>query len=276
LDFINILKALNWFNPIVWYSFYRLHQDCELTCDKKVLSYIQPASYKQDSNTIINKTALFSKSHNTFNSAPLLSNKKNLRRKIIMINSFKSKSFKMPIAGIIIVFILGLVCLVNPKADANTVKKTKSTTSINLKNTKPAAKLINNKDYLSELNFVLPKNWSIDKNQKFEYGIIDEKGKSIGLINSIQYVDGFDLLTQKPNHSGITKDEYIDVPLGKLRLITLDSDNGTAASGITGTHDTYLAGIPVKGKAIYILSFTKNDKKAETKSEFIEILKGLR
>ena len=76
MDFINILKALNWFNPIVWYSFYRLHQDCELTCDKKVLSYIQPASYKQDSNTIINKTALFSKSHNTFNSAPLLSNKK--------------------------------------------------------------------------------------------------------------------------------------------------------------------------------------------------------
>ena len=63
--------------------------------------------------------------------------------------------------------------------------------------------------------------------------------------------------------------------MGKCRLITLDSDNGSAASGFTGTHDTYYASVPIKGKAIYMLNFTKNDKNPESKNQFIEVLKNL-
>jgi hypothetical protein len=67
----------------------------------------------------------------------------------------------------------------------------------------------------------------------------------------------------------------IDTPLGKCRLITLDADNGTAASGITGTHDVYYASVPVKGTAIYMLNFTMNDKKPETKNQFLLMLSNL-
>jgi len=122
---------------------------------------------------------------------------------------------------------------------------------------------------------VLPKNWKLNKSEKVIYNFIDEKGNNIGTVNAIRYMDKFDILTLMPNHSSVTNDEYINMPLGICRLITLDSDNGTVASGITGTHDTYYACVPIKGKDIYMLNFTKNDKKPETKNQFIEVLKNL-
>lgn len=128
---------------------------------------------------------------------------------------------------------------------------------------------------LSLLNIVPTKNYKIDKSQKTYYKITDGNGNNIGEIYADTYKEDFDLLAEKPNHSSVTKDEYIDIPLGKCRLITLDADNGTAASGIIGTHDVYYAEVSIKEKAIYILTFTQNDRKPETKNQFIEMLKNL-
>ena len=44
---------------------------------------------------------------------------------------------------------------------------------------------------------------------------------------------------------------------------------------ITGTHDVYYAEVPIKGKAIYLLNFTQNNNKLETKNKFIELLNKL-
>ena len=94
--------------------------------------------------------------------------------------------------------------------------------------------MVNNLDGLLLINIVLPKNWKLDKSEKAEYSFIDEKGENKGTVNAITYMDNFDFLTQMPNHSSVTKDEYINIPLGRCRLITLDADNGTAASGNYG------------------------------------------
>lgn len=135
--------------------------------------------------------------------------------------------------------------------------------------------IVSNPNSLLLLNIVLPKNWKLNKSEKVVYNFIDEKDENRGTVNAINYMDNYDLLTQKPNHSSVTNDEYVNIPLGKCRLITLDSDNGTPSSGLTGTHDAYYASLPIKGTAIYIINFTKNDKKPETKNQFIEVLNKL-
>lgn len=132
-----------------------------------------------------------------------------------------------------------------------------------------------NQSGLLLLDIVLPENWSLDKSEKVVYNFIDEKGENRGSINAWNYIENFDFLTQMPNHSSITNDEYIDIHLGNCRLITLDSDNGSASSGLTGTHDTYYATVSIKEKATYMLNFTRNDKKPETKKQFIEVLNKL-
>jgi hypothetical protein len=67
----------------------------------------------------------------------------------------------------------------------------------------------------------------------------------------------------------------IDTPIGSGKLYTLDADNGTAASGQTGTHDVYFAVIPIQDNIIYVLEFSKHDKEAASKMIFIDLLKGL-
>jgi hypothetical protein len=135
--------------------------------------------------------------------------------------------------------------------------------------------LKNSKYDLTALNVVLPQNWHLNTSDKVQYNFVDEKGENRGWIISSKYEDDFDFKNVKPNHSSIINDEYIDIPLATCRLFTLDADNGTAASGITGTHNDYYAIIIIKEKIIYKLEFSKNDKKSQTKEQFIEILKSL-
>lgn len=163
---------------------------------------------------------------------------------------------------------------INDNAVKSTIPQQSSITNI-IENNTNTSEIVNNPDSLLLLNIVLPQNWKLDKSERVVYNFIDDKGNHIGTVNAINYMDKFDVLTEKPNHSSVNNDEYINIPLGKCRLITLDSDNGTAASGLTGTHDAYYASVPIKGKAIYMFNFTKNDKNPESKKQFIEVLKNL-
>lgn len=129
---------------------------------------------------------------------------------------------------------------------------------------------------LSSLDISLPANWKLESENQIAHNFINEKGENAGYLFINKYDSTYDLMTQKPNHSSVTSDESFDVPLGKCRLLSLDADNGTAASGITGTHNEYLASVSIKDKAILVLSFNKNDKKPETKEQFIKLLKSIK
>ncbi|WNR46190.1 hypothetical protein [Paenibacillus roseipurpureus] len=106
--------------------------------------------------------------------------------------------------------------------------------------------------------------------------LTDENGADLGRVAKYPYTDDFDFKLYKPNHSEITNEEVIDTPIGSIKLYTLDADNGTAASGLTGTHDVYFAVIPIQDKIIYVLEFSNHDKEAATKKQFIGVLNGLR
>ena len=125
-----ILAIIHWFNPIIWYCFYKMQQDCEIACDEKVLKVLEPNSYHNYSSTIINMAALFSKSSNSFNSTALVSNKINLKRRIGMINLFKRKSWKWSMAGVIIITLIGITCLANPITTVGASNKTQNKTNI--------------------------------------------------------------------------------------------------------------------------------------------------
>ena len=112
-------------------------------------------------------------------------------------------------------------------------------------------------------------------NEKYS-DIIDDKGINIGWISARDYEKDFDFKLVKPNHSSIIHEESIDIPIGKCNVFTLDVDNGSAASGLIGTHNEYYAVIQIENKVSYILSFSMNDKKDETKQKFIDLLKKIR
>lgn len=56
---IRLICVLHWFNPLIWYAFYKMRQDRELCCDATTLSYINPADSKEYGHTIINLISNF-------------------------------------------------------------------------------------------------------------------------------------------------------------------------------------------------------------------------
>ncbi len=127
---------------------------------------------------------------------------------------------------------------------------------------------------LTTLNIVLPENWRLDTSRKVQYSFIDDKGVERGWVISDRYTGNFKF--HQRNHSTIINDEFIDIPLGKCRLYTLDVDDSTPGLGYTGgTHDDYYAVITLKDKAIYTFEFSLDDKEEQTKKMFINILENL-
>jgi hypothetical protein len=128
----------------------------------------------------------------------------------------------------------------------------------------------------SSLSIPMQPQWHLNVvNEKYS-DIIDDKGLKIGWISASNYEKDFDFKQVKPNHSSIIHEESFNIPIGKCDFFTLDVDNGSAASGLTGTHNEYYAVIQIENKVIYIMSFSLNDKKDETKQKFIDILKKTR
>ncbi|WP_274651202.1 hypothetical protein [Paenibacillus humicola] len=129
---------------------------------------------------------------------------------------------------------------------------------------------------VANLKWTLPQGWSLKIESRSYASLIDEYGVKIGSVSTYPYADDFDFKLYKPNHSEITSTEAIDTPIGNGKLYTLDADNGPAASGLTGTHDVYFAVITLQNNMIYVLEFSKHDKEASTKKQFVGLLNGLR
>jgi bla regulator protein BlaR1 len=108
-----ILKSIHWFNPIIWYSCYKMQEDCEIACDAKVLSCLEPVEYKRYGETAIDLLKIFSKSSWVPGTAGISGNGKGIKRRIHMIARFKKNSLLWTLAAVFLFLIVGFVSLTN-------------------------------------------------------------------------------------------------------------------------------------------------------------------
>lgn len=110
------MQIIHWFNPIIWYSFYRMDQDCEVVCDATALSYIETKDHKEYGFTIIRLVELFSQPNWIPGTMSVAGNKSNIKRRIKMINLFSKKSWKWSIIGTVlfITIAVGLTISIQP------------------------------------------------------------------------------------------------------------------------------------------------------------------
>ncbi len=50
---VALVQALHWFNPVVWYAFFRMRQDRELACDAATLRHLPPADRATYGHTLL-------------------------------------------------------------------------------------------------------------------------------------------------------------------------------------------------------------------------------
>ncbi|MDD3365615.1 MAG: M56 family metallopeptidase [Syntrophomonas sp.] len=113
-----VVQILHWFNPIIWYGFYRMHQDCELACDALVLSSLKPEKHKEYGHAIIRVLEMTLTPQWVPGTTRMLSQKSNIKRRIRMISKFKRESLSISIITIIVFIAMGMVgCTNAPNAD---------------------------------------------------------------------------------------------------------------------------------------------------------------
>lgn len=118
------LKAIHWFNPIIWYGFYKMHEDSEMACDAKALSYMRSEEQIQYGFTIIHLLKLTSEYHRIPGTSGMITDKSKIKRRIIMISMFNKRSFKRTVFGIAALIVLGCVFLTSAKNGVPDINKT--------------------------------------------------------------------------------------------------------------------------------------------------------
>ncbi|MBZ9689324.1 M56 family metallopeptidase [Clostridium estertheticum] len=104
---INLLSMIYWFNPILLYGFHKMRQDCEISCDGQVISYLGEGKNIEYGNTIIKVLELGGKCNRIMGTTTMVLNRLEMKRRVIMISKYNKINIKGIILGAVVVFIIG-------------------------------------------------------------------------------------------------------------------------------------------------------------------------
>lgn len=114
---VSFLHFIHWFNPILWISFKKMKQDCELSCDSLTLKHISSKEHHDYGETLIKLINIISKPKWEPWTAGIIGGKE-IKRRIIMIAKYKKKRFFLPIVAVIITIAVCVIVLTNAKQKA--------------------------------------------------------------------------------------------------------------------------------------------------------------
>lgn len=113
-----IILAVHWFNPFIWYAYKLFREDTELCCDNKVLNKLDNNEVKNYGMTIIKLMSNFSGAHRRTAAVGAVGSKDENKKRIKMISKYKRITAKNAALGVMIVIIFVMTTLTDSKAFA--------------------------------------------------------------------------------------------------------------------------------------------------------------
>jgi beta-lactamase regulating signal transducer with metallopeptidase domain len=110
---LSVLLAVHWFNPLIWYAFYKIRQDIELACDEYVLSCLNPSEHKNYGLAMIYLVEKFSSGIRLSNAVGFLGKKSLIKKRISMIASYRKKSFRLSVMAAFVFVVLVISVFTN-------------------------------------------------------------------------------------------------------------------------------------------------------------------
>nr|WP_242860254.1 M56 family metallopeptidase [Desulfosporosinus sp. I2] len=89
-----VLVIIHWFNPLIWYAFYRMREDQEIACDALAMDRINTKQSNDYAYTLIKLVETYSKTPRLIGLATLSGSKSQIKRRITMIKEFRKSSVK--------------------------------------------------------------------------------------------------------------------------------------------------------------------------------------
>lgn len=116
---MTVLQIIYFFNPLIWYAFCKIREDCEISCDAEALTYLKSDEHQQYGGTIIKLMRLFSESSFIPVTAGISKNKSSIKRRILMIKGYKKSKWTGTLLAVIILVIVSLAGLSGCSTTAN-------------------------------------------------------------------------------------------------------------------------------------------------------------
>ncbi|WP_234123727.1 M56 family metallopeptidase [Clostridium hydrogenum] len=113
--FVFIIQTIHWFNPVLWYSFYKMGTDREIACDALAISALGESQSSNYGMTILKLVRGFKSSRAIYGMESFINSKDEIKRRIKMISKFKKKTYRISIIAVAIIAILAAVMLTNSK-----------------------------------------------------------------------------------------------------------------------------------------------------------------
>ncbi|MDQ0417646.1 bla regulator protein BlaR1 [Croceifilum oryzae] len=174
---MNVFLILHWFNPILWYAYYRMREDQEIACDALALTFVGSEQKEGYGHTIIRLLENEMKSHSLSLSisARLVGKKSHIKRRITMIKKFNKKAYRLSILGVAAVAALSVGIFTNISNNDAQAKEGKQSVQsekkqeMKMESAVFGSKYIEKEDWLSiyaKIGGVNPKTmdgeWSLD------------------------------------------------------------------------------------------------------------------
>jgi bla regulator protein BlaR1 len=110
---LSALIVIHWFNPIIWYAFYKMRQDAEMACDELVLSHLSGDEQKGYGLTLIHLVEVFSSNFKLANAVGFIGNKSFIKKRILKIAAYKKRSVRISVFAVLIFAVLFLAAFTN-------------------------------------------------------------------------------------------------------------------------------------------------------------------
>ncbi len=108
---VTLLQIVYFFQPLVWFAFRKMREDCEISCDAEALKYLEQEEYSCYGSTVIKLLRLFNGSKSNFlpSTAGFWKSKSNYRRRVLMITNFKKAKWPNTLFTVLLILLIGLI-----------------------------------------------------------------------------------------------------------------------------------------------------------------------
>lgn len=106
-----ILQIIHWFNPVIWFAFYRMRLDRELACDEMTLNRIGASQCRSYGLTIISLLEGLTMNRSRPLTVGIIETKQNTKQRLAMIANFKTRPFIWSIVGAGLLIAVGAFAL---------------------------------------------------------------------------------------------------------------------------------------------------------------------
>jgi|GEM_PF-3120302 len=113
-----VLQAVHWFNPLIWYAFYRMRTDREIACDSLVLSRTKADEARHYGRTMVHTLERFSQPRRMPTVVGILEDRSVLKRRITMIAQFKKSPYRWSVLAVAVFTVLTCVALTDARQPA--------------------------------------------------------------------------------------------------------------------------------------------------------------